>query len=144
MQRVGDTPLPEEGAFLMPVAHEGNAQFSFEEISATRAIIEEFLRDTWTDRDGTMRAMRESGITAVKFQGQEAPVRLVSMTASSAEETPRGMEFLLAKSDQVGVLARQGAGSRVWQLPTEGSKVRDDRANVTRETYCLMPAWSPA
>ena len=31
-----------------------------------------------------------------KFQGQEAPVVLVSMAASDSEEVPRGMEFLLS------------------------------------------------
>ncbi|EYD74039.1 Superfamily I DNA and RNA helicase and helicase subunit [Rubellimicrobium mesophilum DSM 19309] len=34
--------------------------------------------------------------TVDKFQGQEAAACLVSMTASSAEETSRGMEFLLS------------------------------------------------
>lgn len=34
--------------------------------------------------------------TVDKFQGQEAPVCLVSMTASSVEETPRGMDFLFS------------------------------------------------
>ncbi|MFD2815048.1 AAA domain-containing protein [Paracoccus aerius] len=34
--------------------------------------------------------------TVDKFQGQEAPVCLVSMTASSAEETSRRMEFLFS------------------------------------------------
>ena len=32
--------------------------------------------------------------TVDKFQGQEAPVCLISMTASSVEETPRGLDFL--------------------------------------------------
>jgi uncharacterized protein len=33
--------------------------------------------------------------TVDKFQGQEAPVTLVSMTASAPEDVPRGMDFLL-------------------------------------------------
>ncbi|MRK01389.1 hypothetical protein GEV27_07615 [Aeromicrobium sp. S22] len=36
--------------------------------------------------------------TVDKFQGQEAPVVIVSMTASSAEDVPRGMEFLLNRN----------------------------------------------
>ena len=32
--------------------------------------------------------------TVDKFQGQEAPVSIYSMATSSAEEAPRGMEFL--------------------------------------------------
>ena len=49
-----------------------------------------------------MNALRDAlpdGIrvgTVDKFQGQEAPVCLVSMTASTAEETSRGMEFLFS------------------------------------------------
>ena len=31
-----------------------------------------------------------------KFQGQEAPVVLVSMATSTAEDLPRGIEFLLS------------------------------------------------
>ena len=33
--------------------------------------------------------------TVDKFQGQQAPVVLVSMTASSAADVPRGLGFLL-------------------------------------------------
>ncbi|MFP3714522.1 TM0106 family RecB-like putative nuclease [Puerhibacterium sp. TATVAM-FAB25] len=36
--------------------------------------------------------------TVDKFQGQEAPVVIVSMTASSAEDVPRGVEFLLNRN----------------------------------------------
>ena len=32
--------------------------------------------------------------TVDKFQGQEAPVAIYSMTTSSPEEAPRGLEFL--------------------------------------------------
>ena len=75
---------------------------------------------TWTDNQGQTRPLTHADIIVVapynaqvnaliaalpdmvrvgtvdKFQGQEAPVCLVSMTASSAEETPRGMEFLFS------------------------------------------------
>ena len=33
--------------------------------------------------------------TVDKFQGREAPIAIVSMTASSRDELPRGLEFLL-------------------------------------------------
>src|SRR5205823_1661932 len=36
--------------------------------------------------------------TVDKFQGQEAPVVIVSMAASAAAEVPRGMEFLLSRN----------------------------------------------
>ena len=80
----------------------------------------DLLVSSWTEKDGSTRPMRETDIIVVapynaqvnalrdalpsgvrvgtvdKFQGQEAPVCLVSMTASSAEETSRGMEFLFS------------------------------------------------
>ncbi|MFJ4208490.1 TM0106 family RecB-like putative nuclease [Paenarthrobacter sp. NPDC089675] len=48
--------------------------------------------------------LREAGLGSVrvgtvdKFQGQEAPVVIVSMAASAAGEVPRGMEFLLSRN----------------------------------------------
>ena len=104
----------------MPVQHEGNAQIAPEEVAAIQAAAHELLTGAWTEKDGTTRPMRQSDIIVVapynaqvnalrdalpegirvgtvdKFQGQEAPVCLVSMTASSAEETPRGMDFLFS------------------------------------------------
>lgn len=48
-----------------------------------------------------LRAARLRGVrvgTVDKFQGQEAPVVIVSMAASAAAEVPRGMEFLLSRN----------------------------------------------
>jgi uncharacterized protein len=119
-QALSGTGFPETGAFWVPVAHEGNAQVSSEEIAAIRAAAADLLQGEWTERDGTRRPVRETDIVVVapynaqvnalrdalpsgirvgtvdKFQGQEAPVCLVSMTASSADETPRGMDFLFS------------------------------------------------
>jgi predicted RecB family nuclease len=119
-QRVSGTQFPEAGAFWVPVSHEGNAQISMEEVAAIQAATSELLRGTWTEKDGSTRPMQQTDIIVVapynaqvnalrdalpdgirvgtvdKFQGQEAPVCLVSMTASSAEETSRGMEFLFS------------------------------------------------
>lgn len=119
-QRVTGTTLPEAGAFWVPVAHEGNAQIAQEEVAAIGKTVTELLGGSWTEKDGSTRPMRETDIIVVapynaqvnalrdavplgvrvgtvdKFQGQEAPVCLVSMTASSAEETSRGMEFLFS------------------------------------------------
>jgi predicted RecB family nuclease len=119
-QCVAGTSFPKAGAFWVPVSHEGNAQISMEEVAAIQAATMELLRGTWTEKDGSTRPMRQTDIIVVapynaqvnalrdalpdgirvgtvdKFQGQEAPVCLVSMTASSAEETSRGMEFLFS------------------------------------------------
>ncbi len=119
-QRVRRTKLPEAGAFWVPVEHEGNSQVSTEEIDAIHSAINELLLGTWTEKDGSTRPITETDIIVVapynaqvnalrealsaavrvgtvdKFQGQEAPICLVSMTASSTEEMPRGMEFLFS------------------------------------------------
>lgn len=119
-QAVRGTRFPEAGAFWVPVPHEGNTQIAAEEVEAIRAAVADLMRGTWTEKDGTTRPMRVGDIIVVapynaqvnalrdalpgairvgtvdKFQGQEAPVCLVSMTASSAEETSRGMEFLFS------------------------------------------------
>lgn len=119
-QCVAGTSFAEAGAFWVPVSHEGNAQISMEEVAAIQAATRELLRGTWMGKDGSARPMRQTDIIVVapynaqvnalrdalldgirvgtvdKFQGQEAPVCLVSMTASSAEETSRGMEFLFS------------------------------------------------
>ena len=119
-QAVLNTEWPEAGVFWVPVSHDGNAQVAHEEINAIRSCCENLLRGQWRDKDGTIRPLVEGDIIVVapynaqvnalraalpsdirvgtvdKFQGQEAPVCIVSMTASSAEESPRGMEFLLS------------------------------------------------
>ncbi|MGC7153018.1 TM0106 family RecB-like putative nuclease [Paenarthrobacter ureafaciens] len=57
--------------------------------------------------------LREAGLgkvrvgTVDKFQGQEAPVVVVSMAASAAGEVPRGMEFLLSRN-RINVAVSRG------------------------------------
>lgn len=165
MQRVGDTPLPEAGAFWVPIVHEGNAQISPEEVSAVRATIDELLRGTWTEKDGTTRPMRESDIIVVapynaqvnalqeslpatirvgtvdKFQGQEAPVCLVSMTASSAEEMPRGMEFLFSLNRINVAVSRAKGLALVFGAP----RLREAKCETIEEmrlvnTLCALTA----
>ena len=55
--------------------------------------------------------------TVDKFQGQEAPVAIVSMTASSAEETSRGIEFLLSRERLNVAVSRGKALSLVFFSP---------------------------
>jgi predicted RecB family nuclease len=166
-QRVAAARLPEAGAFLVPVSHEGRAQECPEEIEAIRAIVERLTAGTWTDRDGTTRPMRLSDIIVVapynvqvgalqdalpglrvgtvdKFQGQEAPVALVSMTASSAEESPRGLDFLLARERLNVAISRGKALSLVFAAPrlaeTPCATVGQMRLV---NALCALPRWLP-
>ena len=103
----------------VPVEHDGCAQSSDEECDAIVAIVKELLGRRVVDRDGVERSMTESDILIVapfnlqvrclrdrldpririgsvdKFQGQEAPVVIVSLCSSTLEEAPRGASFLL-------------------------------------------------
>ena len=128
--KAGD--LPRCGAWRVSVAHEGCAQTCPEEVDAIRNTIEKLQNGTWADREGNCRPIRNSDIIVVapynaqvnalsdalpgirvgtvdKFQGQEAPVALVSMTASSSEETSRGLDFLLSR-ERLNVAVSRGKG----------------------------------
>jgi uncharacterized protein len=113
------------GVHLLPVAHEGNSVDSPEEADAIVARITALLGGAWTDEDGTQplgqghvlvvtpynaqvvtlkQRLDAAGLTNVrvgtvdKFQGQQAPVVFVSMTASSIDDVPRGISFLLNRN----------------------------------------------
>ena len=121
VQRAGrESALFGSGLRYVPVTHEGNQARSPEEIDRIRRLVTELLTNgEWQDRSGTVRALTANDILIVapynaqvtalaealpdlanrigtvdRFQGQEAPVVIYSMTSSSADDAPRGMEFL--------------------------------------------------
>lgn len=165
-QRVTETIFPESGAFWVPVVHEGNAQVSSEEVSAIAAAVSDLLEGQWTDKVGVTREMRESDIIVVapynvqvnalnealpvgirvgtvdKFQGQEAPVCLVSMTASSTEETPRGMEFLFSLNRINVAVSRAMALALMFGSP----RLREAKCKTVDQmrlvnTLCALSVW---
>jgi superfamily I DNA and/or RNA helicase len=113
-------PLDGTGLRFAPVEHSGNQNESPEEIERISRFIDDLLSkgSTWTDKKGVtcpvtlehilivapynaqVSALREKlppGArvgTVDKFQGQEAPIVFYSMTTSTPEDAPRGMEFL--------------------------------------------------
>jgi uncharacterized protein len=115
----GPTPLAGAGLWFMPVPHEGNQTSSPEEVERVVKLVGHLAAGSvhWTDQANDRRPLRLSDIliiapynaqvialkarlpearigTVDKFQGQEAPVVICSLTTSSPEEAPRGMEFL--------------------------------------------------
>jgi uncharacterized protein len=115
----GDTPFAGSGLFYVPVEHAGNQASSPEEAAAVALIVGGLLAPAvrWTDKDGKERRLREADVLVVapynaqvaaiarllpgvrvgtvdRFQGQEAPVVVYSLASSSAQEAPRGMDFL--------------------------------------------------
>lgn len=165
-QAVSGTSFREAGAYWVPVPHEGNAQIASEEVAAIQAATSELLRGTWTEKDGTSRPMRQTDIIVVapynaqvnalrdalpdgirvgtvdKFQGQEAPVCLVSMTASTAEETSRGMEFLFSLNRINVAVSRAKGLSLVFGAP----RLREAKCETVEQmrlvnTLCGLSAW---
>jgi uncharacterized protein len=111
------------GLWFIQVPHTGNRIRSAEERNAIAALLHELHVQgaTWTDRHGSTRELRQDDVVIVapynaqvaeilnaapasrvgtvdKFQGQEAPVAVYSMTSSSIDEAPRGMEFLCSSN----------------------------------------------
>ncbi len=115
----------EPGVAALYVEHHGNATSSTEEAAAILAEARALLGRAWTDGTDTRplgqsdilvvapynaqvsllrRTLADAGLDEVlvgtvdKFQGREAAVVLMSMTASSVDEVPRGMGFLLSRN----------------------------------------------
>jgi predicted RecB family nuclease len=107
------------GLWFVPVMHEGNRNSAPEEVEVVARIVESLLAPgvRWFRSVGNSRAVESKDILIVapynaqvsdilarlpgtqvgtvdKFQGQEAPVVIYSLTTSSPEDAPRGMEFL--------------------------------------------------
>jgi len=118
---VSGGPVSGAGLWFFPVAHQGNQSSSPEEADAIDDLVSAILAvgGTWGDRDGKEAPLTLSDIliiapynaqvfelqqriggarigTVDKFQGQEAPIVIYSMTTSSAADAPRGMEFLFS------------------------------------------------
>jgi uncharacterized protein len=112
------------GLSLLPVEHQGNQNHSPEEVEAIASLLEHWLATgaTWTNKQGETAPLTLDDIVIVapynvqvgrlldrlpprarvgtvdKFQGQEAPVVIYSMTTSSPADAPRGMEFLYSRN----------------------------------------------
>jgi len=112
-------PLHGSGLRYWPVAHAGNQSSSPAEAEVVRSLVTDVLaaHPTWINREGREAPLDLADIliiapynaqvfelqtrlpgarvgTVDKFQGQEAPLVIYSMTTSSHADAPRGMEFL--------------------------------------------------
>ena len=113
------------GVHILHVRHEGNSTESPQEADAIAAQIELLVGSAWTDERGARplaaadvlvlapynaqvvllrQRLAAAGLgdvrvgTVDKFQGAQAPVVIISMTASSVEDIPRGIPFLLNRN----------------------------------------------
>jgi uncharacterized protein len=115
----------DSGLYVASVDHTGNTTSSVEEADAVVGIVTSLVGSPWTDEDGTrplgpadvlvvapynvqvrlvQRELAAAGLgevrvgTVDRFQGQEAPVVIATMTSSSSTELPRGLDFLLSRN----------------------------------------------
>ncbi len=113
------------GILFVPVKHEGNSQSSNEEVEKIKKLIKELLKCSFKDHKASLhneaRSLTIDDILIVapynmqvlkikemipqvkvgsvdKFQGQEAPVIIVSMCSSNTNDSARGLEFLFSKN----------------------------------------------
>ncbi len=110
--------LLSHGIRFLPVEHVGCSQRSDEEAEVLAELYDSLLEQSFSDRNGQISILTPYDILVVtpynvqanalaqqlpagarvgtvdKFQGQEAPVVLVSMCTSGSEDLPRNVEFL--------------------------------------------------
>ncbi|HMS46070.1 TM0106 family RecB-like putative nuclease [Candidatus Neomicrothrix sp.] len=114
------------GLRWVPVRHEGRSTESVEEAEAVAREVDRLLGTDWTNQRGETRPLEASDIMVVapyndqvnlmrvtfeaqgmagvpvgtvdRFQGQEAAVVFYTMTASSASDAPRGIDFLFSQN----------------------------------------------
>ena len=115
---IAEGALSGAGLRYLPVTHVGNQSSSDEEVERIAGLVNSLVgKAGWIDRRGAQRALSWDDIliiapynaqvfklharlpearigTVDKFQGQEAPIVIYSMTTSTPAEAPRGMEFL--------------------------------------------------
>jgi predicted RecB family nuclease len=114
----GDGLLAGAGLRFVPVEHEGNTTSSPEEAEVVAQLVHDVLGRFWTDEDSEQHKLALEHVLVVapynaqvaelhrhlpdgarvgtvdKFQGQAAPVTIYSTASSSADDAPRGMDFL--------------------------------------------------
>jgi uncharacterized protein len=108
------------GILFVPSDHKEDSTTSSEdEAQLVEELVKELLSCSFTDKQGTTRKLTLDDIMIIApfnlqvkeisrripngrvgtidlFQGQEAPVAIVSMTSSNINETPRGLDFLFS------------------------------------------------
>ena len=142
-QRIDSPDLSGAGIRFLAVEHADNAQASPEETGGIAQQIKLLLSDGWVTRqDGSRERIGARDILVVaaynhqvsclrdalpaevrvgtvdKFQGQEAPVVFYSMAASSAEDAPRGVEFLFSRNRLNVAVSRAQALAILVASPT--------------------------
>lgn len=151
------------GARIVDVPHSGRSQVSPEEVESVRTEIDSILGATFVDREGATHVVEREHLIVVApfnaqvnalktalgpdvkvgtvdlFQGQEAPICIVSMTTSDGEEIPRGLEFLFSLNRINVAVSRAKISARVLASPALlDTPVRTVEQMKLANTLCLL------
>jgi uncharacterized protein len=112
----------QNGILPIMVKHSGNTQSSEEEVEQIKAIIAELKTGQFINKEQQAETITDKSILIVapynmqvnllkeklgpdyqigtidKFQGQEAPVVIISMAVSDVDDSPRGLDFIFDKN----------------------------------------------
>ncbi|NDL60370.1 TM0106 family RecB-like putative nuclease [Phytoactinopolyspora mesophila] len=138
----GDDVLSGAGIRWVPVPHVSCAVRSDAEADVVASLIDQLTGRLWTDADGTRTPLGPDHLLVVapynaqvnllhsrlngrarvgtvdRFQGQEAPVVIVSLTTSSAEDAPRGVDFVANRNRLNVAISRARSLAVVVGSPT--------------------------
>jgi len=141
VQGIEELGLPPAGLAFFEILHDANSQSSEEEAEALKRVYQGLLGKPFRGQDGKTRSLIKADILVVapynaqvnllkrtlpegarvgtvdRFQGQEAPVCLVSMATSSADEMPRNVEFLFSTNRLNVAVSRAQAVAAIFASP---------------------------
>lgn len=145
----------------MVVEHHGRSTHSPEEVAAVVTVVSQLVGQEFHEPGGLSRRLQGSDIVVVapfnlqvralraalthaglgtvrvgtvdRFQGQEAPVVVCSMTVSGAREAPRGMEFVLSRNRLTVALSR----AQVVAVVVYASSLPESAARTVGELRAL-------
>jgi uncharacterized protein len=152
--------LPAHGIAFVPLESDDCSQCSDEEADAIVRLVHDLLGGRVTIKHDAERPMTHDDILIVapfnaqvrllrqrlgdririgsvdKFQGQEAPVVIVSMCASTLDDAPRGAEFLLSPNRLNVAISR----AQALAIVVGSSKLADARCRSVEEMQ-LVSGW---
>jgi uncharacterized protein len=160
-------PVRGRGLRFHAVTHQGNQSSSPEEADYIRDLVTDILKSatSWIDRHEVERPITLDDIliiapynaqvfelqdriddgrigTVDKFQGQEAPIVIYSMTTSSHADAPRGMDFLYS-ANRLRPRALGACASWLGRRPClKRNAARHDRCNSST-AFAAIWRWQP-
>ena len=162
----GELVKSETGIVFSGVEHDGNIQHSEEEVDRIHSIYAELVGRTYFAADGTQRPLGVADFLIVapynaqvralqralpagarvgsvdKFQGQEAPVCILSMCSSYGEYGSRGLAFILDRNRVNVAITRAKCLAIIVADPRiASSQVASIEEMRLLNLFCKIKAW---